>query len=121
MQSIPGIGPVVARKLIADLSELGTLTAKQVAALAGLAPYPRESGARIGQRRIRPGLATARRALFLGALAASRFNASMKMFHTRLIAQGKAKKVALVALARKLVILANTIVRKDRMWTAHPA
>ena len=121
LQSIPGIGPVVAHTLIADLSELGTLTAKQVAALAGLAPYPRESGARVGQRRIRAGRATARRALFLGALSASRFNASMKVFYARLVAQGKAKKVALVAVARKLVILANTIVREDRMWTAQPA
>ncbi len=116
LRSIPGIGPAVAHTLIADMSEIGAMTPKQAAALAGLAPYPRESGAKVGQRRIRAGRGTTRHALFMAALVASRFNPCMKAFYKRLIDQGKAKKVALVAVARKLVILANTIVSEDRLW-----
>ncbi len=116
LRSIPGIGPAVANTLIADMSEIGTMTPKQVAALAGLAPYPRESGAKAGQRRIRAGRGTTRHALYMAALVASRFNPCLKIFYKRLVDQGKAKKVALVAVARKLVVLANTIISEDRPW-----
>jgi transposase len=116
LRSIPGIGPAVANTLIADMSEIGTMTPKQVAALAGLAPYPRESGAKAGQRRIRAGRGPTRHALYMAALVASRFNPCLRTFYKRLVEQGKAKKVALVAVARKLVILANTIISEDRPW-----
>ncbi len=116
LRSIPGIGPAVANTLIADMSEIGTMTPKQVAALAGLAPYPRESGSKAGQRRIRAGRGTTRHALYMAALVASRFNPCLRAFYKRLVDQGKAKKVALVAVARKLVILANTIISEDRPW-----
>jgi len=116
LRSIPGIGPAVAHTLIADMSEIGTMTPKQAAALVGLAPYPRESGAKAGQRRIRSGRGTTRHALYMAALVASRFNPCLRVFYKRLVDQGKAKKVALVAVARKLVILANTIISEDRPW-----
>lgn len=121
LRSIPGIGPAVASTLIADMSEIGTMTPKQAAALAGLAPYPRESGAKVGQRRIRAGRGTTRHALYMAALVAARFNPSLKVFYKRLVEQGKAKKVALIAVARKLVILANTIVSEDRPWMPRTA
>lgn len=121
LRSIPGIGPAVANTLIADMSEIGTMTPKQTAALAGLAPYARESGAKAGQRRIRAGRSTTRHALFMAALVAARFNPSLKGFYQRLVEQGKPKKVALVAVARKLVILANTIISEDRPWQPRTA
>jgi transposase len=116
LRSIPGIGPAVANTLIADMSEIGSMSPKQAAALAGLAPYPKESGAKAGQRRIRAGRGIARRALFMAALVAARFNPCLKTFYARLVDQGKAKKVALIAVARKLIILANTIVSENRHW-----
>lgn len=116
LRSIPGIGPVVANTLIADMSEIGSMTAKQAAALAGLAPYSRESGAKVGQRRIRAGRGIARHALYMAALVAARFNPCLKAFYKRLIEQGKPKKVVLIAVARKLIILANTIVSENRHW-----
>lgn len=121
LRSIPGIGPAVANILLADMSEIGTMTPKQAAALAGLAPYPRESGAKAGQRRIRAGRGTTRRALFMAAIVAARFNPCMNAFYRRLVEQGKSKKVALVAVARKLVILANTLISEDRPWQPKPA
>ena len=116
LRSIPGIGPAVANTLIADMSEIGTMSPKQAAALAGLAPYPRESGGKAGARRIRAGRGIARHALFMAALVASRFNPCLKIFYARLVEQGKPKKVALVAVARKIIILANTIVSENRHW-----
>ena len=121
LRSIPGIGPAVASTLIADMSEIGTMTPKQVAALAGLAPYPRESGAKAWQRRIRAGRGTTRHALYMAALVAARFNPSLRAFYRRLVEQGKAKKVALIAVARKLVILANTISSENRPWMPRTA
>ncbi len=116
LTSIPGIGPVVAHTLIAVISELGGLGAKQAAALAGLAPFASDSGPHTGQRHIRGGRPGVRRALFQAALVAAYHNPSLKPFHQRLIAQGKAKKVALVAVARKLLILANTLLHENRTW-----
>lgn len=116
LRSIPGIGPAVANMLIAEMSEIGTMSPKQAAALAGLAPYPRESGGKAGVRRIRAGRGIARHALYMAALVASRFNPCLKIFYTRLVEQGKPKKVALVAVARKIIILANTIISENRHW-----
>lgn len=114
--SIPGIGPVVAASLIAGLAELGSLTGKQAAMLAGLAPVADESGERQGVRVIWGGRAAVRRALYLAALTASRWNAGLKAFYDRLVGNGKTAKLAVVAAARKLVVLANTLIRDNRMW-----
>jgi transposase len=114
--SIPGIGPVVAAILIVGLAELGSLSAKQVAMLAGLAPVADESGERQGVRVICGGRAAVRRALYLAAVTASRCNAALKAFYERLTARGKPAKVAIIAAARKLAVLANTLIRENRKW-----
>jgi transposase len=116
LTSIPGIGPVVAATLIAGLAELGSLTSKAAAMLAGLAPVANESGERQGVRVIWGGRAAVRRALYLAALTASRWNADLKAFYDRLLGKGKSAKLAIVAAARKLVVLANTLIRDNRMW-----
>ena len=116
LTSIPGIGQVVAHTLLGALHELGSLGAKQATALAGLAPFACDSGPHAGQRHIRGGRPNVRRALFLAALVAARHNPSLKPFHQRLIAEGNAKKVALIAVARKLLILANTLLSENRLW-----
>ncbi len=102
--------------MIACLAEIGTLTVKQVAMLAGLAPIADQSGQRDGVRVVWGGRSAVRRALYLAALSAARFNADMKAFYDRLVASGKAPKAALIAVARKLAILANTLVSDDRLW-----
>lgn len=121
LTSIPGIGPMVAHTLLAAMRELGSLTAKQAAALAGLAPFACDSGPRTGQRHIRSGRPSVRRALFLAALVAARFNPDLKSFHQRLIAEGKAKKVALIAVARKILVTANTLLHENRTWEPRAA
>ncbi len=118
--SIPGIGPVTAATLLANMTELGSCTAKQIAMLAGLAPLADQSGAREGQRVIRAGRAAARRVLYLCALSAKRCNPAMTDLYKRLTAKGRPHKVALVAVARKLVILANTLVSQNRPWQSEP-
>jgi len=114
--SIPGFGPVVAMTLIAFLDELGKLTDKQIAALAGLAPVADDSGERRGVRVIWGGRASVRRMLYLAALSAKTCNPAMTAFHARLAAKGKAPKAALIAIARKLAILANILVAQNRLW-----
>lgn len=114
--SIPGIGPVVTATLLARLDELGHATEKQIAMLVGLAPVADQSGNRDGNRVIRGGRFTVRRALYLAAVTASRCNPAMKLFYERLIAAGKPPKLALAAVARKLVVLANTLLTQDRLW-----
>ena len=116
--SIPGFGDVVAMTLLAWLSELGSCNDKQIATLCGLAPWPDDSSDRIGVRHIRGGRQIIRNILYLAAITAKSFNQPMKAFFQRLIANGKAKKQALVAVARKLIVLANTLVRDDRLWQA---
>jgi transposase len=116
LRSIPGFGPVVVTAILAGLDEIGSLDGKQAAALAGLAPFAADSGPRNGVRRIRGGRPALRTALYMAALSASRCNPDLKSFYQRLLATGKAKKLALIAVARKLVILANTIVSQNRPW-----
>ena len=116
LRSIPGIGPVAATALLAQLAEIGQLTAKQAAALAGLAPIARDSGHSHGQRHIRGGRGQLRNALYMAALVASRRNPDLSRFYQRLRAQGKAAKLALTAVARKLVVLANRLVAQNRTW-----
>jgi transposase len=120
LTSIPGIGSVVAITLIACLRELGTLTDKQIAALAGLAPIADDSGQRQGERVVRGGRAAVRRVLYLAALSAKTFSHDLSAFYRRLTVSGKAKKVALVAVARKLLVFANVLIAQDRLWLPEP-
>jgi transposase len=116
LASVPGVGPVISRTLIADLPELGTLNRKQIAALAGLAPFTRQSGQWKGRSFIGGGRASVRTALFMGAMVAMRHNPVLKAFFDRLIAAGKPKMVALIAVARKMLTILNAIVRDKRPW-----
>ena len=116
LASVPGVGPAIARTMIADLPELGTLNRKQIAALAGLAPFTRQSGRWQGRSFIGGGRASVRTALFMGALVAMRHNPVLKVFFKRLRAAGKPKMVALIAVARKLLIILNAILRDRRPW-----
>ena len=116
LASIKGIGPVAAAMLVACLSELGYLSGGQIALLAGVAPVNCDSGEMRGQRHIKGGRAHVRKVLYMAAIAAARSNPDMKTFYTRLRAAGKAAKVALTAVMRKLVVLANTLIREDRHW-----
>lgn len=120
LRSIPGIGPVAATTLLADLAELGQCSAKGVSLLTGLAPIACDSGERTGERHIKGGRSTVRTALYMAALAAARHNPDLAAFYTRLRKAGKKPKVALVAVMRKLVILANTLIRDNRIWQNTP-
>jgi len=116
MQSVPGVGPIIARSLLAELPELGTLDRRQIAALAGLAPWTRQSGKWKGKSFIGGGRSAVRTVLFMGALAAARYNPTLKAFRQRLIDAGKPKMVAAIAVARKLLTILNAIVRDQKPW-----
>jgi len=116
LASVPGIGPVIARTMIAELPELGTLNGKQIAALAGLAPFTRQSGQWRGKSFIGGGRTAVRTALFMGAMVARRHNPVLRAFFERLVAAGKPKMVALIAVARKLLVILNAIIRDNRPW-----
>jgi transposase len=116
LRSIKGIGPVASRTLLAGLPELGQVTGKQAAALAGLAPFDDDSGTRRGARHVRGGRACVRSALYLAALSAARHNPALKAFAARLREKGKKAKVVLTAVARKLLVLANAVLRDGRPW-----
>ena len=116
LRSVPGVGPVLARTLLAELPELGTLAPKQLAALVGVAPLNRDSGVLRGKRAIWGGRSGVRAALYMGALAATRFNPAVKAFYGRLLATGKPKKVALVACMRKLLLILNAMLRNRTPW-----
>lgn len=116
LASVPGIGKTIARTLLAELPELGTLSPKQAAALAGLAPYTRQSGKWRGKTFIAGGRSAVRAALYMGAMVAARFNPTLKAFRDMLVAKGKPKLVALIAVARKLLITLNAILRDRKPW-----
>ena len=116
LASVPGIGRVIARTLIAELPELGLCDRKEIAALAGLAPFTRESGQWRGRSFIGGGRAAVRSALFMGAMVAKKHNPTLKAFFDRLVAAGKPKMVALIAVARKLLTILNAILRDSRPW-----
>ena len=118
LRSTPGVGPVLATTLLADLPELGTLTGKQIAALVGVAPLNRDSGTLRGKRTVWGGRAPIRAALYMAALVASRFNPVIRAFYQRLCAAGKAKKVALTACMRKLLIILNAMLKHRTPWRA---
>ena len=114
--SIPGVGPVAAAALVIGLGELGACSAKHAAMLAGLAPVACESGESKGARHIRGGRGSVRRGLYMAAVSAISHNKSLKAFYDHLIAAGKLPKVALTAVMRKLVVIANTLLTQDRFW-----
>jgi transposase len=120
LTSIAGIGFVAAATLLASLPELGSSTVKQIAMLAGLAPIADQSGKRDGVRVVCGGRASVRRILYLAALTAMRFNTDMKAAYQRMTAAGKAPKLAIIAIARKLAVLANTLISQDRTWLPQP-
>jgi transposase len=121
LRSVPGVGPVTASTLLADLPELGTLNRQKIAALVGVAPFNKDSGPKRGKRRIFGGRSAVRRTLYMAALACTRFNPVIKRFYESLVARGKEKKVALTACMRKLLVILNAMVRKQEAWRYNPA
>jgi transposase len=121
LASVPGVGPAIARTLLAEMPELGTLDRRQIAALAGLAPWTRQSGQWRGKSFIGGGRASVRSALFMGALVAGRYNPVLKAFRQRLVDAGKPKLVAAIAVARKLLTILNAILRDGKPWRVEQA
>jgi transposase len=118
LRSVPGVGPVLSRTLLADLPELGRLSRREIAKLVGVAPLSRDSGTLRGRRFVHGGRASVRAVLYMGALVATKRNALIGAFYRRLIAAGKPKKLALVACMRTLLTILNTMVRTRRPWCA---
>jgi transposase len=116
LSSVPGVAKGISRTLIAELPELGSLDRRQIASLAGLAPFTRQSGKWRGKSFISGGRASVRAALFMGALVASQHNPVLKAFRDKLVARGKPKIVAIIATARKLLTILNAIIRDQRPW-----
>ena len=114
--SVPGVGDKLARTLIADLPELGRLSRRQIAALVGVAPINRDSGTMRGRRTTWAGRAKVRTTLYMAALVASRHNKTLKSFYQRLLQAGKAKKLALTAVMRKLLTILNAMIRDQTPW-----
>lgn len=116
LRSVPGVGPVLSVTLLAELPELGQLDRKQIAALVGVAPLNRDSGQHQGKRMVWGGRAAVRSALYMGTLVATRHNPVIKRFYERLLAAGKARKVALVACMHKLLIILNAMIKHRTPW-----
>lgn len=116
LQSAPGVGPVLSATLTAELRELGTTDRQQVGALAGVAPFPCDSGKHVGARSIRGGRTGLRCVLYMATLAAMRFNPVIRPFAQRLAAAGKRRKVVIVACMRKFLTLLNAMVRDNLTW-----
>jgi transposase len=116
LNSVKGLGPVAVSTIIAELPELGELNRQQVAKLVGVAPMNDDSGQRTGKRSVRGGRSGLRRILYMVTLVATRFNPAIKQFYTRLVAQGKPRKLALTAAMRKLLTILNTLVRTNQLW-----
>lgn len=116
LQSVPGVGPITAANLLAELPELGKLNRQQIAALAGLAPYNRDSGTLSGSRSIWGGRREVRTGLYMAAVSASRCNPTLHRFAQRLKAAGKKPKVILTAVMRKLLVILNSMLRAGTMW-----
>ena len=116
LRSIPGVGNVLSTTLLAELPERGVLNRKQIAALVGVAPFNRDSGAMRGRRSIWGGRASVRVALYMATLVGTRYNLVIRSFYHRLLARGKTKKVALVACMRRLLTILNAIMRTNTAW-----
>jgi transposase len=116
LSSVTGVGTTTARTLLAQLPELGQLNRRKIAALVGLAPFNNDSGQRRGQRSIRGGRTEVRAVLYMATVSAARFNDTIRSFYRRLLAAGKAPKVALIACARKLLTILNAMLRTNQPW-----
>jgi transposase len=116
LRSVPGIGPITSASLICNLPELGLLSPKKIAMLAGLAPLNCDSGKFKGRRRIWGGRASVRSGLYMATLAATRYNPAINAFYQRLTAAGKCHKVAITACMRKLLIIVNAMLRDQTLW-----
>jgi transposase len=116
LQSVPGVGPVLARTLIAELPEIGCIDRRSIAALVGLAPFNRDSGAWRGKRSIQGGRSSVRNVLYMATVSAIRCNPVIKAFYARLRAAGKPAKLAITACMRKLITILNAIVRDRQPW-----
>jgi transposase len=116
-QSTPGVGPVLSAMLLAELPELGRLNHKEIAALVGVAPLNRDSGLFRGRRKIWGGRPELRSTLYMNTLVSVRYNPEIKSFYQRLLANGKPKKLALIACMRKLLTILNAMARESRPWT----
>lgn len=116
LRSVPGVGPVTARTLLAELPELGQVSPKQVAALVGLAPFNVDSGRFRGTRRIWGGRSAVRQAVYMATVSAIRCNPLIRAYYLRLVAAGKPKKVALIAAAHKLLTILNAMVKQQTRW-----
>lgn len=116
LQSVPGVGPVLSTTLITEMPELGLLTGKQIASLAGVAPFPRESGRWKGKRICQGGRYSVRRVLYMATIAATRFNPIIKQFYQNLCSAGKPKKLAIIACARKLLVTLNAMAKNQTYW-----
>ena len=114
--TFPGVRNTLARTFLAEVPELGTLSRRQIASLAGVAPFTRQSGRWRGKSMIAGGRAALRAALFLAALSATRCHPSLKAFYRNLLARGKPKMVALIAVARKILVALNAMLRDKRPW-----
>jgi transposase len=117
LTSIPGFGPVVATTIVTEMPEIGQVDRRAAASLAGVAPHPEQSGTSLNRTNLHSGRPCLRTALYMAALAAARANPEMKAFKAQLVANGKAPKQAIIAVARKLITLANQLVRENRNWT----
>lgn len=117
LRSVPGLGPVASRTLLAAVPELGTVSNRQVSALVGLAPFDDDSGRRRGYRRVAGGRGDVRVVLYMAALSARRYNPALRVFADRLREAGKPAKVILTAVARKLVVIANAVLRSGQPWS----
>ena len=116
LRSVPGVGEQVSVSLLAYLPELGALDRKQIAALVGVAPINRDSGIMRGRRTVWGGRSRVKATLYMGTLVATRYNPVIRVFYQRLLAAGKAKKVALVACMRKLLTILDSMVKSGRHW-----
>lgn len=116
LQAVPGVGGIVSATLVADLPELGQLTRREIAALVGVAPMNRDSGQLSGRRGVWGGRSEVRAMLFMAAMSARRHNPTIRAFHERLIQAGKRPIVAVVACARKLLVILNAMVRDHKSW-----
>jgi transposase len=114
--TFPGIGSILARTLLAEVPELGALNRREIASLAGLAPFTRQSGRWKGKSMIGGGRTSLRVALYMAALSAIRCNRTLKSFHQRLLSAGKPKMVALIAVARKILTILNAMLRDRKQW-----
>jgi transposase len=119
LAAVPGVGPQLTATLLAELPELGSLGRRKIASLVGVAPHPHESGKFYGRRRCWGGRATVRTTLYMAALSGVRFNPALRSHYRALLERGKARKLALVACMRKLLLILNAILRDSASWNPH--